>query len=276
MPAPLQLQAVGDHRYQAPFEVLEERARDVVYGGQILAQMIMASSCEHDAAKSVKSIHVVFSRPATYSEPLVYEVDVMQEGRTFASDTVTCRQRGKVVARSLVLLNSDEPDLIRHTSVTMPTTPVPKERLARSDGRLFPGAVMCGGVDPGDDNGQPRDPVQYIWTRYAPGSESAAVGQAILAYATDGFLIGTALLPHDGYDERTAHHAFASGVVSHTISFHESFDCSQWLLLVNQSVWAGRGRVHGRCDVFTQAGTLVANCTQDALVRPLEEVRASP
>ena len=32
-------------------------------------------------------------------------------------------------------------------------------------------------------------------------------------------------------------------------------------------VWAGRGRTHGRCNVWTQDGTLVATYTQDNLVR---------
>jgi acyl-CoA thioesterase II len=268
LPELLQLQPTGDHQYRAPFEPQEARALDVMYGGQILAQMIIASSGEHDPAKAVKSIHVVFSRAATHAEPLLFEVDTMQDGRTFASDTVTCVQRGIVTARGLVLLSVQEPDLFRHASLTMPAVPPPEDRAARPDGRLFPGAVMCGEPAPAMDDRRP-DPVQYVWTRYPPGSLSAAAGKAVLACATDGFLIGTAMLPHDGYDESLAHRSVSTGVVSHTISFHEPFESDEWLLLANESVWAGRGRVHGRCDVFTRDGTLVANCTQDAFARSM-------
>jgi acyl-CoA thioesterase II len=275
MPQLLELQPAGEHRYNAPFEQQEARAHDVVYGGQILAQMIMASAGEHDPAKTVKSIHVAFSRAATYAEPLLYEVETLHEGRTFASDTVTCAQRGVVMARGLVLLDVEEPDLIRHTSVTMPTVPAPEERSARSDGRLFPGAVMCGGLDESGEQ-RSRDPVQYVWLRYPPGSLSAAAGKAVLACATDGFLIGTAMLPHEGYDESLAHHSVSTGVVSHTISFHEPFASDEWLLLANESVWAGHGRAHGRCDVFKDDGTLVANCTQDAFVRSMATDPADP
>ena len=37
--------------------------------------------------------------------------------------------------------------------------------------------------------------------------------------------------------------------------------------LANESIWAGRGRTHGRCTVWTADGRLVATYTQDNLVR---------
>jgi len=60
-------------------------------------------------------------------------------------------------------------------------------------------------------------------------------------------VIGTAMLPHDGYNESHAHKTISTGVVSHTVNFHDRFDASQWLLLANESVWAGRGRTQPRC-----------------------------
>jgi acyl-CoA thioesterase-2 len=44
-------------------------------------------------------------------------------------------------------------------------------------------------------------------------------------------------------------------------------DASTWVLLANESVWAGRGRTHGRCNIWTRDGRLVATCTQDNIVR---------
>ena len=40
-----------------------------------------------------------------------------------------------------------------------------------------------------------------------------------------------------------------------------------WLLLANEAIWAGRGRTHGRCNVWGRDGRLVATYTQDNLVR---------
>ena len=90
LPEVLRLDALGAHRYQAPWERDEGATPGVVFGGQILAQMIMASDRVGGGAKDVKSINAIFARAGTYSgEPIELEVESMQSGRTWASDTVT-------------------------------------------------------------------------------------------------------------------------------------------------------------------------------------------
>jgi acyl-CoA thioesterase II len=276
VPDILRLTPVADRAYQAPFEPVSDGVRDVVFGGQILAQMIVASGMAHDFAKEVKSIHTVFARAGSLSQPLVYEVETMHDGRTFGSDTVTCRQNGKVIARALILLSVDEPDVIRHSTAVMPDLPVPAEGLS-GDGRVFPGAEVVA-VEPAGGA-----PLQAVWTRYRSepaGDHQAAhqavlqaVHQAVLAWATDGYLIGAALLPHADFSEDMAHRTLSTGVVSHTVNFHERFDARDWLLLVNESEWAGRGRTYGRADVFDARGRLVATFTQDSMIRSFAEVR---
>lgn len=269
LPEALQLTKVGDLSYRAPFEPGETVQRDVVFGGQILAQMIIASALAHDASKAVKSIHVVFARAGDLADPVEYEVDSMHDGRTFGSDTVTCLQRGRLISRGLLLLNVDEPDLIRHTTVEMPDVPGPDDPSGRTDGRVIPGAEarICNGLNTWSDDEPVRPAVQHVWTRFVGSFASPLVNQAILSWATDGYLIGTAMLPYRAYNESHAHRTISTGVVSHTINFHERFDVSQWLLLANESLWAGRGRTHGRCNIFTREGTLVATYTQDNIVR---------
>jgi hypothetical protein len=56
-------------------------------------------------------------------------------------------------------------------------------------------------------------------------------------------------------------------------NFHERLDGSEWLLLANESVWAGRGRTHGRCNVWTRDARLVATYTQDNIVRAFADRR---
>ena len=69
--------------------------------------------------------------------------------------------------------------------------------------------------------------------------------QAVLAWATDGFLIATALRPHAGIGQDDAHRGLSTGVVGHTIVFHEPFRADEWLLLAHRSPYAGR-RPHVR------------------------------
>ena len=74
--------------------------------------------------------------------------------------------------------------------------------------------------------------------------------QALLAFATDGFLIGTAMRPHEGVGQSQAHVTLATGVISHTLTFHEPAPAGDWLLLSHHSPYAGHGRSYGRADVF--------------------------
>jgi len=277
LPAMLDLEQVGDHRFAGMPEHTGEH-RNVVFGGQILAQMIMAAhrdrSVERANDKEVKSIHAVFARAGDYSAPIEYEVERMHDGRTIGSDTVTFAQGGKIMSRGIILWSADEPDLIRHTAnVEMPVVSEPDDPGNRPDGRVFPGAEgrIVDGINTWSDDEPLRDAEQHVWTRFEPAFTDPVVNQAILSWATDGFLIGTAMLPHAGYNEAHAHKTISTGVVSHTINYHDRFAASEWLLLAHESVWAGRGRTHGHANVWTQAGQLVATYTQDNLVRAFSD-----
>jgi acyl-CoA thioesterase len=235
--------------------------------------MIVAAWLDRGAdrqpGKDVKSIHAIFARAGDYTEPIAYDVERLHDGRTLGSDTVTFSQRGKVMSRALLLWSQDEPDLIRHTEwARMPDVPGPDEVGPGTGRGVFPGAEsrIVGGIDTWSDDEPLRPPAQHVWTRFARDCP-APLNQAILSWATDGWLIGTAMLPHEGYHEGKAHKSISTGVVSHTVNFHDPFRADEWLLLANESIWAGRGRTHGRATVWTEDGRLVATYTQDSLVR---------
>ncbi len=272
LPSMLRLHEVGDHVYEGQPEHTGD-LRNVVFGGQILAQMIMSSYVDRNDGredlKEVKSIHAIFARAGDYSLPIQYRVERMHDGRTLGSDTVTYSQNDKIMSRGLILWSTDEPDLIRHLeAVVMPDVPGPDEVPHSPKGLVFPGAEarIVDEIDVWSAE-QPVGPaLQNIWTRFTD-SYSPVVNQAILSWATDGWLIGTAMLPHAEVHQHQAHRTISTGVVSHTLNFHERFDADEWLLLANESIWAGRGRTHGRCNVWAQGGRLVATYTQDNLLR---------
>ena len=81
-----------------------------------------------------------------------------------------------------------------------------------------------------------------VWTRFVGAPDDPAVDQALLAFATDGFLIGTAMRPHAGVGQAQAHVTVSTGVISHTLTFHEPAPAGEWLLLSHHSPYAGRGR----------------------------------
>lgn len=267
----LQLEPVGPDRYQAGN--VAGAPGVVVFGGQLMAQSIVAAALGHEG-KSVKTLHIVFARGASAEAPLDVAVEPMQSGRTFASSTVTISQGDRLCTRAIVLLTAEEPDLIRH-GIEAPVVPGPEaaspaEDSAPDDGPEGWEIGIVGGVDIADPDAVGPATLD-VWTRFAGAPDDPATGRALLAFASDGFLIGTAMRPHAGVGQAQAHHTLSTGVVSHTITFHEPFSAADWLLLAHSSPYAGHGRGYGRADVFRSDGQLVASYVQDSMIRPMPE-----
>ena len=261
----LDLEQVGESRYRAQNVA---GGRGVIFGGQLLAQSIVAAMRDQPG-KELKTIHTVFARGGAVDAPVDIDVDVMHSGRAFASATVTMRQGERLCTRSLVLLSAAEPDVIRHAD-PMPAVDPPERAVAMGDSASAWQVRIVGGVDISDP--QAVGPAELnVWTRFHGAPDDPTTSQALLAYATDGFLIGTAMRPHAGIGQSLAHVTLSTGVISHTLTFHEPFAAADWTLLAHRSPYAGRGRTYGRADVFARDGRLVASFVQDNMVRNLPE-----
>ena len=127
----LSLEEVGTDRYRASNLRSDH---DVVFGGQLLAQSVMAGLAGQEG-KSVKTIHTVFARGASPGAPLDIVVDRMHGGRSVASSTVTVSQADRLCTRSLVLLSAAEDDVIRHADrPSLPSRPENDEGAIRRTG----------------------------------------------------------------------------------------------------------------------------------------------
>src|SRR5262249_8897460 len=109
-----------------------------------------------------------------------------------------------------------------------------------------------------------------VWTPFVGAPDDPLLSQAFVAYATDGFLIATAMRPHRGVGQAQAHVTLSTGVISHTLTFHEPCPASEWFLLSQHSTYTGHGRAYGRADVLRADGALAASFVQDAMIRPME------
>ena len=236
----------------------------VVFGGQLLAQSIVAGASV-DPTKYVASIHIIFARAAEFGVPLEFEVDVMAAGRAYASSSVTISQSGKIRARSQVLLAAPEPDLIRHQADAPDVAP-PIAGPPSGHGLDGWEVGIVDGVDIADPDA--IGPAELdVWTRFVGAPDDPTINCALLGYASDGFLIGTAMRPHAGVGQSMAHVSISTTVNAHTLSFHEPVDASKWMLFSHEAPWSGRGRSHGRAQVFDEAGVLVASFTQENMIR---------
>jgi acyl-CoA thioesterase-2 len=245
----------------------------VVFGGQLLAQSIVAASTI-DPGKEVKSIHTVFARGGSLDQPLDIEVEAMHVGRTMSSATVTVRQGNRLCTRSLVSLSAVEPDLIRHAS-DAPDVGSPEDAAPSGGEGEFWEIRLVGGVNLSDPD-EIGPPELDAWVRFRGAQAEGILGQALLAYASDGFLIGTAMRPHAGIGQSMAHVSISTSVLTHTLTFHEPVDASQWHLLAHESPYAGRGRTYGRANIFTADGRLVGSFVQDNMVRKFADGQQPP
>lgn len=265
----LRLEALGGGRFRVSNEG-EPGSRDVVFGGQLLGQMIVAASASHPG-KSVRTLHTIFARAARVSEETQLAVEPIHDGRSFASANLTAWQGERLCARSLALLDAPDADVIRHAASAPEVDPPEKAVDAGASPLVFPGAELriVGGIDTWSPDAPVGPAELFVWLRFRGAPEDLASNQAILAWATDGFLIGTALRPHAGFGQAQAHRTLSTGVVGHTLTFHAPFSARDWLLLAHESAHAGGGRAYGRAQVFARDGALVASYVQDAMIRAM-------
>ena len=268
-PAVLDIEPLGEHRFGV-WNHGDPAVHNVVFGGQLLAQMIMIAGTRTDGMH-VKTINAVFARAARVDGVTEIELEELHSGRTFASYSLTAWQGERLCARSLVLTTIDEPDLIAHQPPTPVVEPPESAGTRHVGGLVFPGAeyVVVGDTDVNDSTLPARAPALDLWYRSRETPTERATDQAVLAWATDGFLIGTAMLPHTGIGQEQAHVSVSTGVVDHTLTFHRPFSLADWVLLRHESLFAGGGRTHGRCLVTDADGNLVASFVQDNMIRSM-------
>jgi len=247
-----------------------DEGHGVVFGGQLLAQAVMAGAAAVPD-KEVKSLHTVFARGATPGAPLDLDIEVLHQGRALASASITIRQGDRVCTRSTMLLHTPDPDLIRHQP-TKPDVAGPAAWAARPISHGWELRIVDD-VDIADPD--LVGPAELdVWSRFPGAPADPAISQALLGYASDGFLIGTAMRPHAGVGQAQAHVSVSTTVLSHTITFHERFDAGAWLLLHHEAPYAGRGRGYGRADVFSDDGRLVASYVQENMIRAFPDGQA--
>jgi len=250
-----------------------------VFGGQVIAQALQAAQRSTDRDKAAHSLHAYFMRPGSEEHPIVYRVVRDFEGRSFATRRVIALQRGQPILNLAASFQIAEDGLAHQAA--MPDVPPPEQlrpdhevrgALADSVPERFrrhltrPRPIETRSVTPrGLVDPEPAKPVQAIWFRAAaPVDDDPALHRAMLAYASDMGLLGTAMMPHGvGWMNR----GMQTASLDHALWLHEAFRVDEWLLYHTDSPWAGHARGFNRGSIFTRDGRLVASVAQEGLIR---------
>jgi len=249
-----------------------------VFGGQVAAQALAAANHTVPDRYQVHSLHSYFLRPGDTAVPIVYDVEGVREGRSFATRRVLARQHGRPIFA--MTLNFQIPEEGLDHQDPMPDVPAPED---------CPGLAEIS-PDSGRDTAEWQREWAALDVRHAgdsrPGGEivdSSVAARvrlwirvngtlpddplshiAAFTYSSDMTLLGATLVPHGLYIGSAGMQAAS---LDHTIWFHRPFRADQWWLYdqVTPSASGGRGLAIAR--VFSQDGRLVASVAQEGLIR---------
>lgn len=102
-----------------------------IFGGAAIAQTLSAAQKTVPADFSVHSMHCYFVLAGNADIPIIYHVERVRSGKSFATRTVQARQRGKVIfttTMSFARINSGGEKMVEHTYL-MPDVPDPCDDL---------------------------------------------------------------------------------------------------------------------------------------------------
>jgi len=235
-----------------------------MYGGQVLAQVVMAAA-RSVPAKSVKSVHVQFARNGVAAEPATVHTDVVHDGGTFATVMVRVEQHDRVLAAGTVLLHQPDDGPEQQQAVLHHADPDAAEPRPMS---MIPWETrIVGGVDLMDRGVGPAE--FAFWTRADLGDAPPAVDQALVAWASDLTVIGTAMRALPDTSQLDSHRTLQTATTAHTVWFHRPFTLADWVCFQQTATVTADGRSFGWGQVFSRDGVLVASYAQDAMVRTL-------
>ncbi|HQQ58338.1 MAG TPA: acyl-CoA thioesterase II [Thermomonas sp.] len=261
------------------------QSRDIgtkyVFGGQVLGQALSAAQATLDQPRNAHSLHAYFLRAGNIEAPIVYEVDRTRDGGSFSVRRVTAIQHGKVIFFFAASFQAEE--IGGEHQLSMPEVPLPEdlepapplsaEALARLPTKVQrwldrQGPFEFRHVYPRDELNPPkRPPYQQVWFRLVEKvGDAPELHRALLAYASDFHLLGTATFPH-GISYYQPNVLMAS--LDHALWFHRPFRADEWLLYSIDSPSAQSGRGLARGQVYDRSGRLVASTAQEGLIRVL-------
>ncbi len=254
-----------------------------VYGGQVLAQALVAAQRTVDAVGTVRpvhSMHAYFLRAGDDSEPITFTVERLRDGQSFSARRVHAIQFDRPILTMAASFQApaDGPD---HAEAMPDGVPAPEDlptlseryadlrsasaqRWLRERPMDLRHVTAPSYIVPAPD----PQPGLRLWMRahesIPAAQDNPALHAAVLAYASDYSMLEPVLRRH----ARTfSEPGIKMASLDHAMWFHRPARVDTWLLndLVSPSAQGARGL--GLSRIYTRDGVLVATVAQEGMIR---------
>jgi acyl-CoA thioesterase II len=231
-----------------------------VYGGQVVAQALVAA-CQTVAPEfAVHSLHGYFIRGGTSDEPIRFEVDRIRNGRSFLTRLVVARQSNGAILNLACSFHLSERDAEVQVDRVPDGIPQPDELEPSNWGTLLDRRIV------------PREAIggrTAAWLRIKGDlGDDPLLHRYALAYASDDLPYDGAAIVHPltGGSDHYAEHLMGASL-DHALWFHRDARADDWQL----HVMDGHGLIGARGLAFGQVygldGSHIASIAQQILLR---------
>ncbi|MEO5920314.1 MAG: acyl-CoA thioesterase II [Pseudolysinimonas sp.] len=248
-----------------------------VFGGQVLAQSLVAAIRTTAPDRFVHSMHGYFLRPGSVDLPITFSVDRIHDGRSFSTRRTQAYQDGQPILSMIASFQDvdegldhqidmpadlPDPESLPSTADVLANVDHPVARFWATE-RAFDIRHIGGPLylQAGED----RTPHQAVWMK-AVGTlpDDPNLHRAAIAYASDHTILEPVLRGH-GLAWGTPGLKVAS--LDHAMWWHRDGRADEWMLYVQDSPNSigGRGLSTGR--IYDRGGRLLASVAQEGMIR---------
>ena len=248
-----------------------------VFGGQVLAQSLVAAMRATPEDRLVHSMHGYFLRPGDVKLPITFSVDRIHDGRSFSTRRTQAYQNGVPILSMIASFQTvdegvdhqiempadiPEPESLPSTADVLDGVDHPVAKFW-AEGRPFDMRHVTSPIYLGVDG--PQVAHQAIWMK-AIGDlpDDPNLHRAALAYVSDYSILEPIQRRH-GISWATPGIRVAS--LDHAMWWHRFARVDEWLLYLQESPSASGGRGLSLGRIYTREGVLVASVAQEGMVR---------
>lgn len=255
-----------------------------VYGGQVIAQSLIAASKTVPASRLPHSVHGYFIAAGDIRQDLLFDVEKLRDGRSFSARRVNVTQAEGPILTAIASFQEQGQQGVEFADPMPDNVPAPEELTSAKElmepyADKSPFAKFYAKKSPFDIRhvtqtimlGADRESArhdsgkQMVWM-CADGHADVpqAMHRAMLALGCDQVMMEP-VLRRAGLSIATPGISYAS--IDHSMWWYRDIDINQWHLYVQDTPTAAHGRGLGIAKVYSQNGDLVAVMTQEAMIR---------